>query len=74
MPIKYLTEVDRREHLILKKFDCFLNNFSKFLVSLDISPGYSWYLIEIQMDRLVPSIINVNFVMPEFHELDLLKI
>lgn len=55
MPVKYLIEDREIEHNILERFDVFLDKFSDFLISLDISPGYSWYLIEIQMNRLVPS-------------------
>lgn len=53
--VKYLIESREIEHNILGRFDNFLDNFSDFLISLDISPGYSWYLIEIQMNQLIPS-------------------
>jgi len=56
VPVKYLIETPEIEHNILERFDHFLDNFSDFLISLSISPGYSWYLIEIQTDWLVSSI------------------
>lgn len=51
----YLTEIEECEHEILGRFHEFIDNISNFLNSLGISPQYSWYLIEIQMNKLIPS-------------------
>lgn len=60
MEIDYLadnSEPNReREHEILERFDQFLGNIAPFLVSLGIAPNSSWYLIENQMEQLVPGI------------------
>lgn len=55
MKVKYLIESKECEHEILGRFHEFIDNISNFLVSLNISPLYSWYLIEIQMNKLIPS-------------------
>lgn len=58
MEINYLVENKKREHEILERLDQFLINIADFLISLGISPAYSWYLIEIQTEQLVPSVIG----------------
>lgn len=56
MEMTYLIDNSEREHEILERFHEFLNNIGTFLFSMGISPLYSWYLIEIKINRLVSSI------------------
>lgn len=63
MSLKYLIETPTAkapevEHTVLKRFHHFLGNFFDFLVSMGISPGESWFLIEVQMEELVSPMIG----------------
>jgi hypothetical protein len=55
-PYKYLVELEHAEHNILSRLHEFILNISDFMVSLGIYPRHSWYLIELPLQRLVPSI------------------
>lgn len=68
MEVKYLVNNSGREHEILQNFHEFLDKISNFLVTLGITPGYSWYLIEIPTERLVPSVIGEVDILAERFE------
>lgn len=53
---KYLVELEHAEHNILSRLHEFILNISDFMLSLGIYPRHSWYLIELPIQRLVPSI------------------
>jgi len=55
-PSKYLVELEHAEHNILSRLHEFILNISDFMASLGINPRHSWYLIELPIQRLVPSI------------------
>lgn len=67
MEKKYLVENPEREHEILERFDQFLDHISPFLLTFGIRPMYSWYLIEIQMEKLVAGMKGeVDILIGEF--------
>jgi hypothetical protein len=53
---KYLVELEHAEHHILSRLHEFILNISDFMGSLGIYPRHSWYLIELPIQRVVPSI------------------
>lgn len=56
MEAKYLINNPEREHEILRNFHKFLDKISNFLITLNIAPHYSWYLIEFPIEQLVSSV------------------
>jgi hypothetical protein len=56
--IKYLVESPEIEKAFLNRFEDYLSNISELLVSFGINPKYSWYLIEMPIDQLVPSLVG----------------
>lgn len=55
-PYKYLVELEHAEHNILSRLHEFILNISDFVESLGIGARHAWYLVELPLERLIPSI------------------